>query len=338
MSNSQPKRSWSPLEIGLVVGVVVLLCAAATMAVLLVGDFALWEAGQVNNAQGDPANIPPGAETAIASATDSAGQGASGRPTPTAQPEESQSITLNPAIGAPGATITVQGAGWPADSRIVIYLVPVNPPRYAINSAVADAAGNFTAEIIVPSDPRWLNESPVPVLAELADGGLSAQAQLNISSPASDGPALTPIPVSSQPQPTPTLAPPADGAAHLTVNAGALNVRRGPGTNYGILGVLHNNQQAEITGRNTDATWWQIKYPAAPGGLGWVSAAYATAENIGNVPVVNPPAPPPPPPPTPTPAPDIPITEWRGEYFNNPTLQGPPTLVVTMFGSALTGD
>jgi PKD repeat protein len=61
--------------------------------------------------------------------------------------------------------------------------------------------------------------------------------------------------------------------------------------------------------------------------MGWVAAAFATAVNIANIPIVHAPPPPSPPPPTPTPAPDVVITDWRGEYFDNIDLNGSPVLI-----------
>ncbi len=237
-------------------------------------------------------------------------------------------VTLAPESGAPGSTVTVQGQGFPPNSRVIISLVPKDPPNYTLNSAVSDAGGAFKVDLIVPSDSRWMNESPVPVLAEAVDSGVSAQAMLNITTP-TDQPEMTPVAVGiiivGQVQTTPQPPPP-PSVAQLTATAN-VNIRRGPGTNYDILGVLLTGQQAEITGRNSDATWWQIKFSGTQDGRGWVSAAYASAQNIANVPIVAAPPPPPPPPPTPTPDPGISITDWRGEYWNNKDLSGPPTLV-----------
>jgi PKD repeat protein len=293
-------------------------------AIMLTGVLLLASCG----GRGQP-TAPPEQPTAAPPSTDS---------TPTSTPvslvdagEEDSgaapTISLSPDTGAPGTVVSVSGEGWPAQSRVVIYLVPIDPPNYAINSAVADANGQFKVDFFVPSDPRWLNQSPVPVLAELDDGSRSAQAMLNISSPTDETqPSVTPQPDGggAQPTPTPTIAPPAPGAPGLTVNTTALNVRRGPGVVYDIVGVMLAGQQGEIIGRNNDATWWQIAFPGAREGLGWVSAAYVTAENIANVPIVAPPPPPATPPPPPPPDPGI--TDWLGEYFNNPNLQGAPVL------------
>jgi PKD repeat protein len=318
---------WSGLELGLL-GIVVILCVGAgALALFLGGAFFFEEEQQA----GQPAGQTPAAavttapvEAAATPLPDVDEIDSEGQPSPEGG---DQSITLNPSIAAPGTTVAVGGEGWPAGSRVVISLMPANPPSYAVSSALVEGDGTFAVEIIVPSDPRWLDESPVPVRAETDDGTLAAQAMLNISTP-SDFPAVTPIAVAVigvvRVQPTGTPPPPPGGVAQLTATAN-VNIRKGPGTNYDILGVLLRGQKAEITGRNADATWWQIKFVAGPGGVGWVSAAYATAESIANVPVVA--APPPPPPPSPTPEPDPQYPEWRGEYFNNQNLSGSASLV-----------
>ncbi len=320
-------KGWSTLEYALLGGMALLLCLVAGAGVLFVGGFLVEE-----ELAREAAALTPAPTTAVIvvpdSGTDETETGSQGTQ-PVASPEaDTQSITLSATSGAPGTTVTVSGTGWPPGSRVTISLVPTDPPIYTVNSAVVDENGNFSVDIIIPTDPRWLSESPVPVLVQLDDGTRSAQALLTIISP-TDGPPLTPIKVIDvRPvEPTPTLVPPAPSVARLTVNVNALNVRRGSGTNYAVIGVMLLGQQAEIIGRNADGTWWQIKFPGAKAGVGWVSAAYVTAENIGNIPIVNPPPPPPPPPPTPTPVPDNPFPQWRAEYFNNVDLSGAPTVV-----------
>lgn len=304
-NNNNPLRrlteNWSKLELALLGIFIALLFGAIILFVILGGIF-------FNNQ-------PP---TAISDLpTDEA---ASSLPT----------ITLAPTVGSAGSTVTVQGEGWPVGSRIVLYFVPITPPQYAVNSAIADTQGRFSVDIIIPSDPRWLSESPVPVLAQTDDENLSAQALLTISSPA-DIPSLTPsVPDEvAPPEPEPTSTPPPPEVAQLTVNTD-LNVRQGPGVNYDILGVLLYGQTAEITGRNAEATWWQIRFASSNDDFGWVSAEFSTAENIQNVPVVVAPPRPtvaPTPQPTATPVPGIVITDWRGEYYNNRNLSGDPVLI-----------
>lgn len=107
------------------------------------------------------------------------------------------------------------------------------------------------------------------------------------------------------PTPTPTLTP---AQPYVTVNSfSALRVRQGPSTQYGQVGYLLQGQSAVITGRANigPGTWWQIQFPAAPNGLGWISGSpdYSTAYYTENVPLV---IPPPLPTPTPTPLPPPP--------------------------------
>ncbi len=62
-----------------------------------------------------------------------------------------------------------------------------------------------------------------------------------------------------------------------------LNVRTGPGTNYTRIDVLPENSIVQITGKNSDNTWWMIDYPAGPDGRGWISVDYASGQNIDTV-------------------------------------------------------
>jgi uncharacterized protein YraI len=78
-----------------------------------------------------------------------------------------------------------------------------------------------------------------------------------------------------------TIAP---GSPYL-VAVMTVNVRAGPDITYAVVGQLSQGQLAEIIGVTRDGLWWEIKYPAAEGAMGWVAAAYVKAENAGSVPV-----------------------------------------------------
>ncbi|MCB0177045.1 MAG: PKD domain-containing protein [Anaerolineae bacterium] len=330
MSNNKGfLSSWSTIE-KLLLGAVLLLCVlAGLVAVFLGGEFFVRE----ERAQSDQTpTVVAGLATATVPAVESA-------PLPDANGDQetdeltAPAITLDPSAGQPGSTVTVTGENWPAGSRVVVSLVPSDPPAFTVNSAVVDQDGRFSVEIIVPTDTRWLDESPVPVLVTTDDNTIRAQAMLTIVTP--DGGAPPPTPGSSNnnviiisPDPNASRTPPPPAVAQLTTTAN-LNVRSGPGTNFDILGVLLLGQSAEIIGRNAESTWWQIKFPSATQDFGWVSAQYVQASNIANVPIVfvPPPPTPTPPPPTATPEPGVVITDWRGEYFDNDSLSGSPALV-----------
>lgn len=78
----------------------------------------------------------------------------------------------------------------------------------------------------------------------------------------------------SAPAPTaaPTAVPEKPKSNDVTITNEFANIRSGPGTNYDRVGKLDKNTTANVTGKNPDASWWQISFKDAPNGLGWVSA------------------------------------------------------------------
>lgn len=66
------------------------------------------------------------------------------------------------------------------------------------------------------------------------------------------------------------------GDADAAVNSPA-NFRRGPGVGYGIIGGLDPGTQVSLTGRNEDATWFQIE--TEDGTEGWIFADLLTVNS-----------------------------------------------------------
>ena len=67
----------------------------------------------------------------------------------------------------------------------------------------------------------------------------------------------------------------AEGGPIATIGRSAVNLRSGPGTNYGLVGKAAANQSYQIVGRNRDSSWWQIC--CDKGQKAWVAASVATA-------------------------------------------------------------
>lgn len=91
-------------------------------------------------------------------------------------------------------------------------------------------------------------------------------------------PVVTPNSVST---PMPNL--PATGFA-LTARFN-LNIRRGAGVNFGIIGRLPAGQSAQILARNNSNTWWYINYN---GVIGWVNGSFVNLPanlNAAGIPV-----------------------------------------------------
>lgn len=104
----------------------------------------------------------------------------------------------------------------------------------------------------------------------------------------------TPEPATSQAE-TATLAPtdtPVPAAARLTVTGNVVNVRRGPGTNYGIVGSVNKDMAFDVIGKNPAGDWWQ--FCCVNGEQGWIYGQLVQVENQELVAVAqNIPAPPP---------------------------------------------
>jgi hypothetical protein len=146
----------------------------------------------------------------------------------------------------------------------------------------------------VAVDPNTQPESvPVPVEG---DGAV-------VESPAGEGSGEESVNATEPPQEEPAPEPTTPPAAEAVINSN-MNVRGGPGTNYGIVGGANQGERYPVTGRNDDASWWQIDYN---GVTGWVFGDLVTTVNVETITVAqNIPAPPPtaaPPPPTPVPPP-----------------------------------
>lgn len=117
-------------------------------------------------------------------------------------------------------------------------------------------------------------------------------------------PTATPTPV---PTATPTAIPPPTSAPIPVVKVNEtlttpINVRAGPGTNYPVVGQFQPGQEARVTGRNEDTSWWQVGLGGAAETLGWVSGELVTLSggDDGAIPVAAAPQPPPSPTPAPT--------------------------------------
>ncbi len=65
-----------------------------------------------------------------------------------------------------------------------------------------------------------------------------------------------------------------------------VNVRDGPGTDSGTLGILNARDVVALTGRDPGGSWLQIQYPGGPGGRAWVAAGYIQTDSLNQLPVV----------------------------------------------------
>ena len=89
--------------------------------------------------------------------------------------------------------------------------------------------------------------------------------------------------VSASPAPADASSP-ASQSPSINIRIAAANVRSGAGTANAVVGVAYGGRSYEITGRNTDSTWLQIRYDGID--EAWVFASLGTVSgNIGGAPV-----------------------------------------------------
>jgi len=104
---------------------------------------------------------------------------------------------------------------------------------------------------------------------------------------ATETPTPTATPTST---PTPTDTPTPD-AASFTVNRPPVNVRKGPGISYGVIGVIESVKTFEPSGRNSVEDYWlEFDYN---GQKGWTYSGVVIVFREDLIPVVEPPPPPP---------------------------------------------
>lgn len=97
------------------------------------------------------------------------------------------------------------------------------------------------------------------------------------------------LPVVPAPLPPPEIEPPPPQEGDATVTTiDAVNIRSGPSNQCQSYGVPPIGTTALAVGVSADSGWFAIRIPTefSADGIGWVNAVYVTANNTGNLPVV----------------------------------------------------
>ena len=97
-------------------------------------------------------------------------------------------------------------------------------------------------------------------------------------------PTLTQAPSTAPPTTAPTSTPSVPVVSPKEVN---VNCRLGPGTAWTPISALTVGQTAQIVGRSSDGTWWNITDPLNQGRRCWVSGSVVnTGGNLSGIPAV----------------------------------------------------
>jgi len=117
-------------------------------------------------------------------------------------------------------------------------------------------------------DPGYV---PTSVAQSLAAAATYRASRVTPTATATPLPTATPTMMPTD-TPTSALVPTPVPSPLGIVNADALNVRTGPGTAYGIVGVVAAGDELEISARTATGDWLAVV--SAGGRRGWVYAAY----------------------------------------------------------------
>lgn len=251
-------------------------------------------------------------------------------------PGSNATIAVAPVSGEPGDEVFVSGAGWQAGEIVYINLEDTpdtEPIQTTVGIATASDEGRFNVSFTFPIDPIWREPKVIDIVAYSLESGARATAEFEVLETAAPTATATPVATATatavatgQPTPTRTPVPTATPAQNrAVVVSSALNVRRGPSTAFSVIRSISRGTEFTVIGQNNSGAWLSIRLN--DGTEGWVARAYTSF--TGMAPVVPSPRPPSPTAaPTATRPPKPPfITGWRGEYFDNPNLNGAPRLV-----------
>ena len=244
-------------------------------------------------------------------------------------------MEITPQLGTVGTVVTATGAGWLPETAITLNVFDPRTPDVPVATyplTAADDTGSFTVTIAIPDDAPWI-ELPAILLsasASLTPTQTSPQVPFVFIGETGE-PTATPT---STPTSTPTPIPAVTPACTIAiVTTTGLNIRSGPSTDYPVIAGIGWGDAVTVIGQSSGGAWIFIR--TSDGTQGWITRSLTDFDFNCVVVIIPAPPPPPtiPPPPTPTARPQptaIPIPpfqSWLGEYYSNPSLIAPPTLV-----------
>lgn len=128
---------------------------------------------------------------------------------------------------------------------------------YAQQQGLAEPTPTFELEPV----------EPVVVQGETAQSSQAAPAEAAATPESAPAPTATPTVVTLAVLPTATPEP-VSPASPQGKSTGLINVRSGPGTEFGAVAALNPDEAVDIVGKNMAGDWWQVT--VASGATGWV--------------------------------------------------------------------
>lgn len=166
--------------------------------------------------------------------------------------------------------------GWVGTEQVVVFNVDALP--------VVDGFQKTAAAPAAPVDVTATEVISETISETGATEEMAASETITQTAPVTVPEALTaavveaPLVDSASAQVAARPAPPNDGrpTAVVQMTDSRLNIRSGPGVEYGIVGKAQPREAFTLLGRNEAGDWLQIELPENEGGLGWVAARFVT--------------------------------------------------------------
>jgi hypothetical protein len=140
----------------------------------------------------------------------------------------------------------------------------------AVGAALALGFGYFTI-----SD-RVTATAPVPTIevisatsTSLPTATVTAAVEATEAGTAMPTPIVTPLPTNTAPA---TAIPVFTTSVQYVQALTDVNIRRGPGANYDVIGWVAAGQTAQVTGVSSNSGWWRVVCPDGTTGSCWVTA------------------------------------------------------------------
>ncbi|MBC8254281.1 MAG: SH3 domain-containing protein [Ardenticatenia bacterium] len=157
--------------------------------------------------------------------------------------------------------------------KAIILLVIASLPIRCCGG-LAGLIGGPSTPTTVAQAPRWSPTAP-NIAATKTVIAFATFASLTAEAPTAT-PILAPSPSATvAPIPTPTPQP---AELTCTVQAGPLNIRKGPGTNQTVLSRLSQGESITVIAYAEDDQWARLRL--ASGGEGWVSTRYIECQGL----------------------------------------------------------
>jgi serine/threonine-protein kinase len=159
---------------------------------------------------------------------------------------------------------------WAVGGGLVVVLVLV--------AALALSRGGGRVTPTAPVVAQAVTKSiPTPTQTRVPGGIPPPIASSTLAPTRTPPPSLTPTATATVTSvPTLTATPTSTPKPAFTVKVNLVNVRSGPGMAYPIVGVLHQGETSEITGKNAAGDWWQFTFSGQPA---WISDSVVNANN-----------------------------------------------------------